>query len=308
MKPGMFYLFQNQNYLDLKPYQAGYADNDGKASFGPAARNHYLFHYVISGAGTLLSNEKDGKEHQFYIHSGQGFMIFPSQLTTYWADEAHPWEYVWIEFDGVFAPEIVKRSGLTIEAPVYSSSDKTITAGMAEAMLELAKPTVGTSYYDVKMKLSAAALNSVQTEETQFYKISRLYQFADCLIRSSASAKRHDFNGSMSDYYLQTAFSYIEQNFMDPITVESIAECCNIHRNQLLKIFKNKLKKGPQAYLIEYRMSKAAQLLATTELSVNEIGNAVGYPNQLHFSRAFKSVYGVSPTQYKGQLERLSEP
>ena len=76
----------------------------------------------------------------------------------------------------------------------------------------------------------------------------------------------------------------------------------------MLKIFKNKLKKGPQAYLIEYRMSKAAQLLATTELSVNEIGNAVGYPNQLHFSRAFKSVYGVSPTQYKGQLERLSEP
>ena len=71
MKPGMFYLFQNQNYLDLKPYQAGYADNDSKASFGPAARNHYLFHYVISGAGTLVANEKDGKEHQFYIHTGQ---------------------------------------------------------------------------------------------------------------------------------------------------------------------------------------------------------------------------------------------
>lgn len=307
MKPGMFYLFQNQNYLDLKPYQAGYADNDGKASFGPAARNHYLFHYVISGAGTLVSNEKNGKENQFYIHTGQGFMIFPYQLTTYWADEMHPWEYVWIEFDGVFASEIVNRSGLTLEAPVYSSSDKTITSGMEEAMLEMAKPVAGTSYYDVKVKKPVSALGAVQTEETQFYKMSKLYQFADCLIRSSASAKLRDSNGSMSDFYLQTAFSYIEQHFMEPISVESIAGFCNIHRNQLLKIFKNKLKKGPQAYLIEYRMSKAAQLLATTGLSVNEIGNAVGYPNQLHFSRAFKSVYGMAPTQYKSQIARIAK-
>ncbi len=46
-------------------------------------------------------------------------------------------------------------------------------------------------------------------------------------------------------------------------------------------------------------MTKAAELLKLTDLSVSDIGNAVGYPNQLHFSRAFKNVYGISPRQWR---------
>ena len=46
-------------------------------------------------------------------------------------------------------------------------------------------------------------------------------------------------------------------------------------------------------------MIKAAELLKLTSYPINEIGNAVGYPNQLHFSRAFKSVYGVSPRNWR---------
>ena len=136
-------------------------------------------------------------------------------------------------------------------------------------------------------------------KETTFYKISKLYQFADCFIRSSASARQQLPNGSISEYYLEKAFAYIEPNFMNPISVESIAKHCHIHRNQLLKIFRNALDKSPQEYLITYRMSKASWLLTTTKLSINEIGNAVGYPNQLHFSRAFKNVYHLSPKQYR---------
>lgn len=270
-------LYPNWNYLDLTPYQGGYSENAPNSSFGPCARIHYLFHYVISGAGTLAADGADGKAEWFPVHSGQGFMIFPGQITTYWADSNYPWEYVWVEFDGIYAPEIAKQAGLTIASPVYRSSDKTLTVSMKETMLELAK----------------------KSNETPFYKISLLYQFADLLIRSSARAENWNTSGSMSDYYLQTAFSYIEHNFMNPISVESIAKQCNIHRNRLLKIFKTNLGKSPQEYLITYRMSKATQLLTTTNLSINEIGSAVGYPNQLHFSRAFKKTYGIPPRQYR---------
>ena len=38
-----------------------------------------------------------------------------------------------------------------------------------------------------------------------------------------------------------------------------------------------------------------------TKLSIADIGNAVGYPNQLHFSRAFKNIYGVSPKNWRDQ-------
>ena len=46
-------------------------------------------------------------------------------------------------------------------------------------------------------------------------------------------------------------------------------------------------------------MTKAAELLKITSLSIADIGNAVGYPNQLHFSRAFKNVYGMSPRNWR---------
>ena len=55
-------------------------------SFGPAKRNHYLFHYIISGTGTLMADNAKGETQTYSIKSGQGFLIFPEQITTYYAD------------------------------------------------------------------------------------------------------------------------------------------------------------------------------------------------------------------------------
>lgn len=48
-------------------------------------------------------------------------------------------------------------------------------------------------------------------------------------------------------------------------------------------------------------MIKAAELLKLTKLSIKDVGNAVGYSNQLHFSRAFKNIYGISPRDWRNQ-------
>lgn len=67
----------------------------------------------------------------------------------------------------------------------------------------------------------------------------------------------------------------------------------------LCRIFREHLGISPQEFLITFRLRKAVQLLRTTKLSIKDIGNAAGYPNQLHFSRAFKNVYGMSPKQWR---------
>ena len=68
-----------------------------------------------------------------------------------------------------------------------------------------------------------------------------------------------------------------------------------LNRSYFGKIFKRCCWEISSGILINYRMVKATELLRLTQLSVQEIGNAVGYPNALHFSRAFKNIYGVSP-------------
>lgn len=104
---------------------------------------------------------------------------------------------------------------------------------------------------------------------------------------------------SLRDFYIKEAFSFIEQNFQNDISVEDIAASCGLNRSYFGKIFHENMGKTPQEFLISYRMTKATELLKLTALSIADIGNAVGYPNQLHFSRAFKNVYGISPRQWR---------
>lgn len=278
MSEVIFSVFPSENFVDMGLYQFGWEQCDPSHSFGPAARNHYLFHYCLSGTGTLYANNAKGESIKYQIKSGQGFMLFPHQICTYIADNEIPWEYVWIEFDGLRAKETVELAGLNIDQPLYKARYKDLSEKMKEEML-----------YIVNHK-----------EESPFHLIGHLYLFIDNFVRSATSAQI-DKGNSLRDFYIKEAFSFIEQNFQNDISVEDIASCCGLNRSYFGKIFRENTGKSPQEFLISYRMVKATELLKLTRLSVGDIGNAVGYPNQLHFSRAFKNVYGISPRQWRSE-------
>lgn len=282
MSEHLFSVFPNENFVDLGLYQFGMERCDPAHSFGPAARNHYLFHYVISGTGKLIANNSKGQAREYLIHSGQGFMIFPRQINTYIADEKLPWEYVWVEFDGMRAREVVETAGLSPDQPVYHASYKDLRENMKDEMLYMAK----------------------HGGASPFHLIGHLYLFIDYLSRSSASTQLSS-NGKVRDFYIKEALNFIEQNFQNDISIEQIATFCGLNRTYFGRIFKDTVGKSPQRFLLNYRMTKAAELLKLTELSVSDIGNAVGYPNQLHFSRAFKNIYGVSPREWRNKHRRV---
>ena len=120
----LFSVFPNENFVDLGLYQYGWEQCAPAHSFGPAARNHYIFHYVISGTGTLLADDENGNTITWQVKSGQGFMLFPGQVNTYIADSKLPWEYTWVEFDGLRAREIVTTAGLSLNRPRLSCKFK----------------------------------------------------------------------------------------------------------------------------------------------------------------------------------------
>lgn len=271
-----FSVFPSENFIDLGLYQFGWEQCDPSHSFGPAARNHYLFHLCLSGTGTLIADNTQGESITYQIKSGQGFMMFPHQVCTYIADHEIPWEYAWIEFDGLRAKETVELTGISWNQPIYKAHNKDIAETMKSEML-----------YIVNNK-----------DASPFHLIGHLYLFIDSLVRSSTSAKI-GMGNSLRDFYIKEAFSFIEQNFQNDISVEDIAASCGLNRSYFGKIFHENMGKSPQEFLISYRMTKATELLKLTGLSIADIGNAVGYPNQLHFSRAFKNVYGVSPRQWR---------
>lgn len=77
----LFSVFPNENFVDIGLYQYGWEHCAPAHSFGPAARNHYIFHYVISGTGTLMADNSAGETITYQVKSGQGFMLFPVRST-----------------------------------------------------------------------------------------------------------------------------------------------------------------------------------------------------------------------------------
>ena len=272
----LFSVFPSENFVDLSLFQCGREKCSPAHSFGPAARNHFLFHYVISGTGTLYAYGKNNETKEYHIKSMQGFMIFPDQITTYVADKDMPWEYVWVEFDGLRAKAVVEAAGFSWDQPVYKARSKELREEMMKEMNYIAE----------------------NGSSSPFHLIGHLYLFLDYLTRSTESIKVHH-SSKLRDFYIHEALEFIEHNFQNDISVEDIADVCGLNRSYFGKIFKEAVGKSPQEFLLSYRMVKATELLKLTKLSVGNISSAVGYDNQLHFSRAFKSIYGVSPKKWR---------
>lgn len=271
-----FSVFQDERFMDLTIYQYGYEKCRSLQSFGPYVRKNYLFHYVISGKGILNANdEKDNTSH-YHISAGSGFLIEPGYVNTYYADKEEPWEYVWVEFGGLRAKECVEYAGLSHKAPVYMPTEPEYGRQIMNEMMAMVKSQ------------NASSLEL----------IGHLYLFFDRLIKYSAS-RRQVQGGNLSEFYVREAVVYIEHNYADNITVEELAKMCKLDRSYFGKIFKKVQGQSPQEFLIHYRMAKAADALIIGSESIGNIGASVGYPNLLHFSRAFKGVYGMPPREYR---------
>ena len=280
-----FDVFRSDKNIDLTLFQYGWENCAPLHSYGPAKRNHYLFHFIFGGKGYLSSNDSAGQTHLYKLEANQGFLICPGQVNTYYADEKTPWEYAWLEFDGVKALEYMEMAGLGWDRPVY----------------HLKKREEGAL---LKEELMAIVDNPYRSSINQ---IGHLYLFFDALIRSSVNRKTMVQSGKMRDTYIKEAISFIELNYGRVISVEDIADFCNINRSYLNRLFKESTGKTLQNFLMYYRMNRAAELLKVSELTVNEIGKRCGYQNQLHFSRAFKTIFGLSPMQWKKKEKEEGE-
>ena len=266
-----FHMFRDERFIDLNLYQFGWERTDPCHAYGPHIRSHYLFHYVISGKGKLFANEE-----VYDIGPRQGFLIVPGQITTYRADEQEPWEYTWLEFDGLRAHESIQAAGISGAKPVYTAAGREAGQRLQDEMLYIVN----------------------HGDADPIHLIGHGFLFLEQLAACSAT-RRYFGERRLRDFYMREALSFIDQNYQNDISIEDIAAVCGLNRSYFGKIFRDTVGESPQEYLLHYRMARAAQLLKETKQPIGEIAPQVGYANQLHFSRAFKNVHGVSPREYR---------
>lgn len=138
------------------------------------------------------------------------------------------------------------------------------------------------------------------SQDSPMRQIGYGFLFLDQLVQSSASHQAQSPR-RLRDFYMKEALSFIEQHYSEDISIEDISSFCGLNRSYFSKVFRDTMGESPQGFLLHYRMARAAQLLTESRLPIRTISTMVSYPNQLHFSRAFKNVYGISPRDYRAK-------
>lgn len=261
---------KDQNFEDFYLLYCGHQECPSSYSFGPAVRPNYLIHYVVKGKGYYYVNDR-----KYTIEANQGFLIRPHELTFYQADEDDPWTYLWIGFDGKKVKTYLKYSGMDENNYTFSCNETDLLNSYVNQMLK----------HDTLSHYNELSLQGL------------LFLFFAALAKSAETPYEEDVE--IDNLYISKAIEYIQKNYQNPILVTDIANYVSLSRTYLTTIFQQTLHMSPQQFLLKFRITKASELLIHTDLSINAIAHSCGYTDPLAFSKTFKKITGLSPSQYR---------
>ena len=106
---------------------------------------------------------------------------------------------------------------------------------------------------------------------------------------------------------MKNVIAYIQEHFVEDISVEALAKLTGSSVSQFKRIFTKTLEMSPGKYIVTTRINAARKLLETTDKLVSDIAHEVGFYDQSHMTRAFKTIRHVTPGEYRRQHRAISQ-
>ena len=103
------------------------------------------------------------------------------------------------------------------------------------------------------------------------------------------------------------AANYVDENLARPISSADMAAVAGVSSSRLYALFRLVLGISPHEHVIHARVERARSLLADPRLSIKEIAARTGFEDSYHFSRVFRRIDGLPPTQYRDALLRSGQ-
>lgn len=144
-----------------------------------------------------------------------------------------------------------------------------------------------------------AKLEKNKTEDYVYEVLVRLTTiwlvFARHLSLSKPAAQ--DFLNTRMKAFLQ----YIGTHYAEEISLDQLAESASVSKSECMRCFKKSVQMTPYKYLMEYRLSKACDLLRSTDRPIGTIALDVGFRQTSHFGKCFKEKTGFTPREYRAK-------
>ena len=252
--------------MDFYMTNCGYEDCAGNFICAPHIRKYYLIHYVTKGSGYYEVN------HQTYaVSMGDIFIIYPGQIVTYYSpDMNNTWSFCWIGFSGNRAGDYMQMTGIC----------------------DYIKSSVSPKFYSHIM----SCLDYVEENKRNISQLKLNACVLNCLYALTTDTTKKT---ARSVEHVDKAVRYIEYNYMNEITPKDVFSYLNLDRTYFFRIFKKYTGTSPEQYIMNYRIKKSLELLKHSQYSISEIASFVGINDVYYFSRLFKKIMNMSPSEYR---------
>lgn len=241
----------------------------------PNRRNLGHFDLLAVVSGNLHMGENNC---QWTLSAGQTLLLLPDREHYSVKPCEEETLFYWIHFNAVRTDEDKGDRGLmnryTIQLPQHS---------------EWVNPQQAYKMIDRLLSLRGEnRSNAFWQEQTLMLELLKLLEEGEKITKGSPSVR-----------LAERTEAYLRQNYQLNLSNEALSEALHFHPNYIVRCMKETFHCTPMEYLHEYRLNQAKLLLITTELSVGQIAEHVGFQYAPYFSSCFKGRMGVSPLRYR---------
>lgn len=251
------------------------------SSFGKyiSASNHYTKRHKHTD--NLVIFCFDGKG-QFSTPTGQGtikkgdVLFLPKGVEhQYKSSNNDPWSIYWVHIEGHLFEQFMDFIGVNNSNLILNISNQAAFIDEFEQLLS----TRNKSY-----QLSSFILAS--------NIIKKMFALFTVNSPSKLEQSKQDFN-------LSKVTSFMEENISQKINLQEIADSLKLSKFYFAKKFLQHTGVSPIRYFLELKIKHACKLLDESNISVKDVALKIGYDDPYYFSRLFKKIMGLSPTQYR---------
>jgi AraC-like DNA-binding protein len=225
--------------------------------------DYYVFEYVVKGIGYI-----ETPEEKYVVKGGDFYFLNKQRYHIYYADPDEPYEKIFVVLKGSFVDFLVENH-LSNDS-VYIK--KCNLYGLMNHLINLLNRE-GPIDYD---KLASAVLELFQLAFPSPYQSNPTTNRVPEMIKN-----------------------YIDAHITEKITLEDISNALYISKSHIERAFKNEYHQTPLAYCANQKIAQVASMLATTNYSLTQIAQQLGFSDVKYMSKSFKKIKGKSPIQYR---------
>lgn len=241
-------------------------------TYHPEGRNDYQLLYIAAGKGHFYFK---GSEKETVVTKGNMVLFRPNEPQVYYYYATDKTEVYWVHFTGWKVEEYLARYELPQEANVFYTG-------------------VSPDYPWIYNQM----LRELQLQRENYEEMISLYMHHVFLtINRYIREGRQSKNAIINE--VERAAHYFKEQYNTAISIERYAQEHMMSVNWFIHSFKKVMKVPPMQYVVSLRIAAAKGYLESTNKSVAEIAEEVGYENALYFSRIFRKYTGLSPTEYR---------